>query len=142
LRIKDPVEVVKRNLEAFVYHISFFTLLKGKKVPQELTHHSSSLELLWNLGFRSPQKEKRVFKGIESVIKYCNEFEEKRDDLPYEIDGMVIKVNDLELQDKMGMTSHHPRWAIALQVQGEARYQQTIECRVPGGKNRLNYSCC
>jgi len=113
LRIKDPVEVVKRNLEAFVYHISFFTLLKGKKVPQELTHHSSSLELLWNLGFRSPQKEKRVFKGIEGVIKYCNEFEEKRDDLPYEIDGMVIKVNDLELQDKMGMTSHHPRWAIA-----------------------------
>ena len=113
LRIKDPAEVIKRNLEVFVYHISFFTLLKGKKIPEELTHHSSSLELLWDLGFRSPKKEKKVFKGIESVIKYCNEFEEKRDDLPYEIDGMVIKVNDLELQDKMGMTSHHPRWAIA-----------------------------
>ena len=41
------------------------------------------------------------------------EFENQRDDLPYEIDGMVIKVNDFELQDKMGMTSHHPRWAIA-----------------------------
>ena len=113
LRIKDPVEVVKRNLEVFVYHISFFTLLKGKKPPEALMHHSSSLELLWDLGFRSPQKEKRVLKGIEGVIKYCNEFEQKRDDLPYEIDGMVIKVNDLELQDKMGMTSHHPRWAIA-----------------------------
>jgi DNA ligase (NAD+) len=113
LRIKDPAEVSKRNLEAFVYHISFFTLLKGKKIPAELTHHSSSIELLWDLGFRSPQKEKKVFKGIEAVIKYCNEFEEKRDSLPYEIDGMVIKVNDLELQDKLGMTSHHPRWAIA-----------------------------
>ena len=113
LRIKDPAEVIKRNLEVFVYHISFFTLLKGKKIPEELTHHASSLELLWDLGFRSPKKEKKVFKGIEAVIKYCNEFEEKRDDLPYEIDGMVIKVNDLELQDKMGMTSHHPRWAIA-----------------------------
>ena len=113
LRIKDPAEVIKRNLEVFVYHISFFTLLKGKKIPGELTHHASSLDLLWDLGFRSPKKEKKVLKGIEAVIKYCNEFEEKRDDLPYEIDGMVIKVNDLELQDKMGMTSHHPRWAIA-----------------------------
>jgi DNA ligase (NAD+) len=113
LRIKDPAEAGRRNLEAFVYHISFYTLLKGKKVPAELTHHGSSLELLWNLGFRSPQKEKKIFKGIEGVIKYCNEYEIKRDDLPYEIDGMVVKVNDFELQDKMGMTSHHPRWAIA-----------------------------
>jgi DNA ligase (NAD+) len=113
LRIKDPAEAGRRNLEAFVYHISFFTLLKEKNIPTELTHHGSSIELLWNLGFRSPQKEKKVFKGIDGVIKYCNEYEVKRDDLPYEIDGMVIKVNDLELQDKMGMTSHHPRWAIA-----------------------------
>ena len=47
------------------------------------------------------------------MIAWCNEFEIQRDDLPYEIDGMVIKVNDFALQDKMGMTSHHPRWAIA-----------------------------
>jgi DNA ligase (NAD+) len=113
LRIKDPTEVAKRNLEAFVYHVSYYTLIKNKKVPVELTTHSGSLEMLWDLGFRSPQKEKKVFKGIEAVIKYCNEFEVKRDDLPYEIDGMVIKVNDFALQDKMGMTSHHPRWAIA-----------------------------
>lgn len=113
LRIKDPAEVRRRNLEAFVYHVSYFTLKKGKKAPAELNTHAGSLEMLWELGFRSPQKEKRVFKGIEGVIKYCNEFELKRDDLPYEIDGMVIKVNDLELQEKMGMTTHHPRWAIA-----------------------------
>ncbi|HRF19127.1 MAG TPA: NAD-dependent DNA ligase LigA [Chitinophagaceae bacterium] len=113
LRIKDTVEVGKRNLEAFVYHVSFYTTEKGIKTPVELSTHSDSLALLWNLGFRSPEKEKKVFKGIEKVIKYCNEFEEGRDDLPYEIDGMVIKVNDTALQDKMGMTSHHPRWAIA-----------------------------
>ena len=113
LRIKDPTEVGRRNLEAFVYHISFFTMQKGKKVAEEIQHHSTSLELLWELGFRSPKKEKKVLKGIEAVIKYCNEFEIKRDNLPYEIDGMVIKVNDVVLQDKMGMTSHHPRWAIA-----------------------------
>ena len=55
----------------------------------------------------------KVVKSIEEVIKYCNEFEEQRDDLPYEIDGMVIKINNIALQDKLGMTSHHPRWAIA-----------------------------
>ena len=113
LRIKDPKEVGKRSLEAFVYNISYFTTLRGKKVAKELDQHSGSLEILWELGFRSPQKEKKVLKGIEAVIKYCNEFEEMRDDLPYEIDGMVIKVNDVALQDKLGMTSHHPRWAIA-----------------------------
>ena len=113
LRIKDPAEVAKRNLEAFVYHVSYFSLLKGKKIPAALTSHSASLAMLWELGFRSPEKEKKVFKGIGDVIKYCNEFEVKRDELPYEIDGMVIKVNDFALQDKMGMTSHHPRWAIA-----------------------------
>ena len=113
LRIKDPKEVGKRSLEAFVYHISYFTTLRGKKAAKELDQHSGSLEILWELGFRSPQKEKKVLKGIEAVIKYCNEFEEMRDDLPYEIDGMVIKVNDVALQDKLGMTSHHPRWAIA-----------------------------
>ena len=113
LRIKDPSEVAKRNLEAFVYNISYYSLARGKKNPAMLGTHSGSLEMLWELGFRSPQHEKKLFKGIEPVIKYCNEFEAMRDDLPYEIDGMVIKVNDVALQDKMGMTSHHPRWAIA-----------------------------
>src|SRR6185436_14643245 len=113
LRIKDPKEVGKRSLEAFVYNVSYYTTFRGKKVSPEIDHHSGTLKMLWDLGFRSPEKEKKVFKGIEAVIKYCNEFEQKRDDLPYEIDGMVIKVNSVELQDKLGMTSHHPRWALA-----------------------------
>jgi DNA ligase (NAD+) len=110
LRIKDPLEVRRRKLEAFVYHVSYYTLNKG---AEELQSHAQTLEMLWELGFRSPEKEKKVLKGIQAVIDYCNEFEIHRDDLPYEIDGMVIKVNDFELQDQMGMTSHHPRWAMA-----------------------------
>ncbi|MCW3118528.1 MAG: ligA [Chitinophagaceae bacterium] len=113
LRIKDPLEVRKRNLEAFVYNISYYTLLPGQPVPEKLETHAGSLEMLWELGFRSPQKELKVFSSIDKVIDYCNEYEVKRDDLPYEIDGMVIKTNRVELQDKMGMTTHHPRWAIA-----------------------------
>lgn len=113
LRIKDPTEVKKRCLEAFVYNMSDYTLKPEKQLPTELETHSGSLEMLWQLGFRSPQKEKKVLKGIDAVILYCNEFELQRDNLPYEIDGMVIKVNNVELQEKMGMTTHHPRWAIA-----------------------------
>ena len=109
LRIKDPKEVAKRNLEAFLYHVSYVAAT-GDKEP---VTHSGMLDMLWQLGFKSPQKEKKVFQGIEDVIKHCNEFEQHRDDLGYEIDGMVIKVNDLNLQDRLGMTSHHPRWAIA-----------------------------
>jgi DNA ligase (NAD+) len=113
LRMKDPKDVAKRKLEAFLYNISYYNLAKQDTFPKELTSHSGCLELLWNCGFRSPQKEKIVVKGIDAVIKHCKEYEVKRDDLPYEIDGMVIKVNDIELQDIMGMTTHHPRWAIA-----------------------------
>ncbi|MFT3826489.1 MAG: NAD-dependent DNA ligase LigA [Chitinophagaceae bacterium] len=113
LRIKDPKEVSRRNLEAFLYNVSFTSSTPGT-TPSDILHtHSGSLEMLWNLGFRSPMKEKKVVKGIDAVIDYCNKFEEQRDNLPYEIDGMVIKVNDIELQDKLGMTTHHPRWAIA-----------------------------
>jgi len=114
LRIKDTKEVAKRNLEAFLYHVSFTAdgndSSSNASAP---TTHSGMLEMLWNLGFRSPKQEMKVVKGIQGIIDYVQSFENNRDDLPYEIDGMVIKVNDLALQEKLGMTSHHPRWAIA-----------------------------
>jgi DNA ligase (NAD+) len=134
LRIKDSAEVARRNLEAFVYHISYVNLQDGKAMPVELATHAGSLELLWNLGFRSPQKEKRVFKGIKAVIDYCLEFEKTRDDLPYEIDGMVIKVNDLELQERMGMTSHHPRWAIAFKFKARQATSKLLNVEFQVGR--------
>ena len=134
LRIKNPVEVYKRNLEAFVYHISNYTLVKNKPVPEELKSHSGSLELLWNLGFRSPVKDKKIFKGIDAVIKYCNEFEITRDQLTYEIDGLVIKVNDVSLQDKMGMTSHHPRWAIAFKFKAKQATSKLLSVEFQVGR--------
>ena len=113
LRIKDAATVSRRNLEAYLYHVSY-VLPDNPKGPKHIAvDHSGMLEMLWNLGFRSPKKEMKIFHGIEGVIKYVHEFEQNRDTLAYEIDGMVIKVNDLNLQDKLGITSHHPRWAIA-----------------------------
>jgi DNA ligase (NAD+) len=116
LRIKDTAEVSKRNLEAFLYHVSYLAVGNEQLAmskEKEPSTHSGMLEMLWNLGFRSPKNEMKVFKGIDAVIKHVHDFEKGRDNLGYEIDGMVIKVNDLKLQDRLGMTSHHPRWAIA-----------------------------
>ena len=132
LRIKDPKEVSRRNLEAFLYHVSDVNFLSKHEVPPALQTHSGSLKMLWELGFRSPQKEKKVFKGISAVIEYCETFEKHRDELPYEIDGMVIKVNELEIQEKLGMTTHHPRWAIAYKFkarQGTSKLK-TVEFQV------------
>ncbi|MFY7963493.1 MAG: NAD-dependent DNA ligase LigA [Chitinophagaceae bacterium] len=115
LRIKDPNEVGRRNLDAFLYHVSFIqkSKLENQNLKEVIETHDGQLEMLWQCGFRSPNKEKKVVSNIDDVIAYVQEYENKRDDLPYEIDGMVIKVNDLSLQDELGMTSHHPRWAIA-----------------------------
>jgi len=136
LRIKDPKEVSRRNLEAFIYHASYFTTDDShtKAVNNSLTNHSASLEMLWNLGFRSPQQEKKVFKGIQPVIDYCNQFETTRDALPYEIDGMVIKVNDFSLQDKMGMTTHHPRWAIAFKFKARQATSKLLKVEFQVGR--------
>ncbi|MEP6512979.1 MAG: NAD-dependent DNA ligase LigA [Parafilimonas sp.] len=146
LRIKDPKEVAKRGLEAFLYNVSDYTLIDNTKQSATINEkrktrnkkhetrnpasggagekqetrneklletHSGTLKILWECGFRSPEKEKQVLKGIDEVIKHVHDYEVLRDTLPYEIDGMVIKVNDVAMQEKMGMTSHHPRWAIA-----------------------------
>ncbi|HEY8734954.1 MAG TPA: NAD-dependent DNA ligase LigA, partial [Puia sp.] len=150
LRIKDPLEVSRRNLEVFLYHISYYSsketldIKKGEMAGTDKAHaakskkapltHSDSLEMLWDLGFRSPKKEKIVFKGIQSVIDYCIAFESGRDQLPYEIDGMVIKVNDFNLQDKMGMTTHHPRWAIAFKFKARQGTSKLLKVEFQVGR--------
>jgi DNA ligase (NAD+) len=115
LRMKDPSAVRKRKLEAIFYHVSFIQLNeKGlKKYPSLLNTHSGTLQLLSEVGFKTPISEKVVLHNIQDVVNHCLEFETKRDALPYEIDGMVIKVNEIELQQQAGRTTHHPRWAIA-----------------------------
>lgn len=113
LRQKDPKAVAERNLDAFLYHISYYSVLPGKTISPLLQTHAGSLQLLWECGLKSPVNEMKKLPSIHDVIAFVQDFESGRDNLPYEIDGMVIKVNRIDLQDKMGMTSHHPRWALA-----------------------------
>jgi DNA ligase (NAD+) len=125
LRIKDTKEVGRRSLEAFLYNVSYFTTTgtAAEKVPST---HSGMLEMLWSMGFRSPKNEMKVVKGIGGILQYIETFEQKRDELPYEIDGMVIKVNDMDLQERLGMTSHHPRWAIAFKFKARQATSKLI----------------
>jgi len=135
LRMKDPKDVAKRNLEAFLYNVSFLQKESETKTTNELLlTHSGMLQMLWNVGLRSPKTEMKVVKGIEGVIKYVHEFEDGRDNLPYEIDGMVIKVNNLELQDKMGMTTHHPRWAIAFKFKARQATSKLLKVEFQVGR--------
>lgn len=131
LRMKDAKLVGKRNLEAFIYHIAFVQYNDNKK---EISSHSKSLEMLWNLGFRSPVNEKMIFNKIEDVITFCADYEAKRDTLPYEIDGLVIKVDELKMQDKLGMTTHHPRWAIAYKFKARQSTSKLLQVEFQVGR--------
>jgi DNA ligase (NAD+) len=131
LRMKDAKLVGKRNLEAFIYHIAYVQYNDNKK---EIPSHSKSLEMLWNLGFRSPVNEKMIFNKIDDVISFCAEYEAKRDTLPYEIDGLVIKVDELKMQDKLGMTTHHPRWAIAYKFKARQSTSKLLQVEFQVGR--------
>lgn len=131
LRMKNAKMVGKRNLEAFIYHIAYTQYLDNKS---EISSHSQSLEMLWNLGFRSPVNEKKILHGIDAVISFCAEYEAKRDILPYEIDGLVIKVDELKLQDKLGMTTHHPRWAIAYKFKARQSTSKLLQVEFQIGR--------
>jgi DNA ligase (NAD+) len=136
LRMKDPAAVRKRKLEAILYHVSFIKLNeKGlKEYPPLLNTHSGTLQLLAELGFKTPVNEKKIFSDINEVVTFCLEFEKKRDELPYEIDGMVIKVNEIELQQQTGSTTHHPRWAIAFKFTARQATSKLINVEFQVGR--------
>ncbi len=113
LRMLDPREVAKRGLSAVLYHVSYHTTENNQPDPEVLLTHYGTLEWLYSMGFNSPVKNMKRCSTIDEVIEYCLDFEQRRDDLPFEIDGMVVKINHLDIQDQLGMTTHHPRWAIA-----------------------------
>ncbi len=108
IRLQNPAEVAKRKLEAVVYQISYVE--PESKHPQT---HYEAIEMLHLLGFKTPFPDMKVCSGIEEVVEYCREWEAKREEYPYELDGMVVKVNRKEYYEVLGFTSHHPRWAIA-----------------------------
>lgn len=106
LRQKDPRVTASRPLKFFAHS---YGLVEGGK---KLNTHWEYLQVLKEYGIKSIE-EAKLCKSIEEVINYCKQWEEKRDTLAYEIDGMVIKINSLSQQEKLGTTMKSPRWAIA-----------------------------
>lgn len=105
IRQLDSKIASKRNLEAFWYYYVDAS-------SYGLEKHSDSLNYLTSLGFKT-NPERRICKGINAVIEYIKEYTEKRKSLPYDIDGIVIKVNDLKYYQALGYTAKTPKWAIA-----------------------------
>ena len=105
IRQLDSKVAAKRNLDAFLYHLPN---------PEDFgikTHHEA-LEFMKSLGFKT-NPNNRIVKNIDEVMAYIHEKGELRDSLPYDIDGVVIKVDNLSDQKKLGFTARTPRWAIA-----------------------------
>ena len=105
IRQLDSSVAASRGLDGFWY---YFVNAKDFGIR----YHSEALNYADKLGFKT-NKERRLCDGIEEVIKYIEEYTEKRPSLPYDIDGIVIKVDDMDTYDKLGYTSKTPRWAIA-----------------------------
>src|SRR6266699_3107960 len=116
VRVLDPATTAARRLDFFAYY-----LLVDGKVP--FAKHSESLQTLKQLHFRASDDWK-LCSGIEAVIAYCEDWDAKREKLPYEIDGVVIKVNSIAIQNELGYTSKAPRWAIAYKY--PARQETTV----------------
>ena len=126
VRVLDPAITAARKLDFFAY----FLYVDGK-VP--FPKHSESLTVLKQLRFRASDDWK-LCNGIEAVIAYCEEWDGKREKLPYEIDGVVIKANSVGIQNELGYTSKAPRWAIAYKY--PARQETTVvnDIRVQVGR--------
>ena len=111
LRQLDPKETAKRYLSAILYGI-------GEIKGLNFQYHSAVLDFLSKLGFKT-NKEYQIFSNIDEVMQYCASWSEKKEQLDFDIDGMVIKVNNLKDQKILGYTAKDPRWAIAYKFQPE-----------------------
>ncbi|MBG9542497.1 NAD-dependent DNA ligase LigA [Cytobacillus firmus] len=111
LRQLDPRLAAKRNLDIFVYGIA-------DAGNTGIVSHSEGLDFLDSLGFKTNKERKRC-ENIEEVIEYVQGWTDKRPNLSYDIDGIVIKVDSLEEQEQLGATAKSPRWAIAYKFPAE-----------------------
>ncbi|HMQ08501.1 MAG TPA: NAD-dependent DNA ligase LigA [Saprospiraceae bacterium] len=134
LRTKDPSETRKRGLEAFIFQFGYAVDVIGNDLIPTLGNHHTSILKLGDLGFKIPREEIALCKGINEAIQFCKYWEEKRETFPYEIDGMVVKVNDYLLQAQCGSTAHHPRWAIAYKFKAKQATTKLIAIEYQVGK--------
>ncbi len=105
LKLLDPKLVAARNLDAFIHTIP-------KPPTQKFQSDFHVLDLLKKTGFKVIPHSK-LFSSIDEIIEYCEDWDKKREELPYEVDGMVIKIDNFQQREELGETIKSPRWAVA-----------------------------
>lgn len=110
IKMIDSREVAKRNLDCYFYY------MMGKSIPAST--HFDSLNMLANWGFKT-SAESKICKNIDQVMDYIHYWDKERKNLPYDIDGIVIKVNSFAQQDMLGFTAKNPKWAISYKFKAE-----------------------
>ncbi len=126
VRNKDPMIVAERPMDIFLYTLSYVE-------DEGFKTHWEALEELDKAGFKVNENTAKL-NDIEEVIGYIDDWEDKKDELNYEIDGMVVKVNDLGYQDKLGATSKNPRWAIAYKYPAMRKTTRLNEIEIHVGR--------
>ena len=126
LRQLDPLLVKDRNLSIFVFNIQ-------KISDRKVINHSEGLALCSKLGIKTIEYSK-VCKGVREVLKAIEEIGKKREKLPYDIDGAVVKVNNLDLREILGTTSKVPKWAVAYKYPPEEKETKLLDIKVQVGR--------
>lgn len=127
LRQLDPKIAASRNLSVFIYGIGG----DGSAYGQD--SHSDSLDYLASLGFETNKQSKRC-KTIDEVIDFIESWQARRQDLDYEIDGIVIKVDGYEDQEQLGFTAKSPRWATAYKFPAEEVHTKLLDIELSVGR--------
>ncbi|WP_129595973.1 NAD-dependent DNA ligase LigA [Anaerophilus nitritogenes] len=125
LRQLDSKVTAQRGLDIFVFNIQIME-------NNEILKHDEGFEYLKKLGFKTSMY--KVYKNIEEVVKACEMWKEKRSSLPFDIDGLVIKVNDLRQREELGFKSKSPRWAIAYKFPAEQQKTKIEDITVQVGR--------
>lgn len=126
LRQLDPKIAASRHLDIFIYAIGY---IENKKIE----NHSEGLDYLDYLGFKT-NKERRKCKNINEVIEYIQKWQVERANLPYEIDGIVVKLDNYKQQEMLGATAKSPRWAIAYKFPAEEVVTKLIDIELSVGR--------
>ena len=126
LRQKDPQQTKKIPLKFIAYTFGFIKNFK-------LNKQSDFLEFLKQWGFKTSQFNK-VISGIDNLQKNHSEFEKKRHDLDYDVDGLVYKINNFKLQERLGFVANAPRWAIAHKFSSDSSFSEIMDIDVQVGR--------
>ena len=110
----------KRQLDCLIYHLP-------NPLDYGIRTHYESLQFMKELGFNTNYKANKLVNNIDEVLNYIKEWTEKRSSLPYDIDGIVIKVNDINMQNKLGFTAKVPKWATAYKFPAEEVVTRLID---------------